>query len=60
MPEGAAGKQVNFEFHVLSPTAIKLVPGEEEGDHLTPNPAFASLIAATALVKEIDILHPDI
>ncbi len=59
MPEGAAGKQVNFGFHVLFPTAIELVPGEEEGDHLTTNPDLASTIAATALVEEISILHPN-
>ena len=60
MPKSAAGKQVNFGFHLLFPTAIELVPSEEKGDHLTTNPAFASLTAATAPVKEIDIPHPDI
>ncbi len=34
--------------------------GEEEGDHLTTIPTFASLIAATAPVKEISIPHRDV
>ncbi len=60
MPENVTGKQVNFGFHLLFPTAIELVPGEEEGYHLTTNPAFASFITATALVEETNIHHPDI
>ncbi len=53
-------KTVYFRFHLLFPTAIERVPGEEEEDHLTTIPSFASLIAATALVEEINIPHPDI
>ncbi len=60
MPKSTAGKQVNFGFHLLFLTAIELVPGEEEGGHLTTNPAFDSVITATALVKEIGIHHADI